>query len=206
MIPANPIATPAAVRGPRYRLAIGDAAGSRAELEAYVRAAFLRKHRAHVATFMPVLLALRDRAERLCGVAGYRPAAEGTLYLEQYLDVPVEQALARATGRPVRRTAVVEVGHLAAANCRSARSLAAQMPALLLGAGYEWIVFTGTRVVRDLLAGFDAPLHDLGAADRARLASVADDWGGYYAHDPRVLAGWLPHSRALAPFAGEFDH
>jgi hypothetical protein len=155
---------------------------------------------------MPELVALRDRGDRLCAVAGYRGAATSRLYLEQYLPAPVEQAIAAAAGRPVERAAVVEVGNLAATNCRAARHLAARLPALLLGEGYSWLAFTGTRVIRELLAGFDAPLLDLGPADPAHLGDVLDRWGTYYESEPRVLAGFLPHSRALAPFAGGFDH
>jgi hypothetical protein len=193
-------------RGPRYAFRTGSDAGPRADLESYVRDAFLRRHGAKVATFMPHLVALRDRGDRLCAVAGYRGADSARLYLEQYLAAPVEQTIAAAAGRPVERAAIVEVGNLAAVNCRAARHLAAKLPTLLLGAGYSWLVFTGTRVIRELLAGFDAPLLDLGPADPARLGEVLDQWGTYYDSEPRVLAGFLPHGRALAPFAAGFDH
>jgi hypothetical protein len=193
-------------RPARYAFRAGADAGSRADLEHYVREAFARRHGARVATFMPHLVALRDRGDRLCAVAGYRGAGATRLYLEQYLPAPIEQAIAAATGQAVDRATVVEVGNLAAANCRAARHLAARLPALLLGSGYSWLAFTGTRVIRDLLAGFDAPLVDLGPADPARLGDVLDDWGTYYDSEPRVLAGYLPHGRALAPFAAGFDH
>ena len=68
----------------------------RAELEQYVRVAFATKHGAAVRTFMPTLLSFRDRAEVLRGVAGVRGAHEERLYLEHYLDMPVEQALQAA--------------------------------------------------------------------------------------------------------------
>ena len=180
-------------------------AGPREDLERYVRDAFQRRHGASVASFMPHLVALRDRGDRLCAVAGYRGAAGARLYLEQYLSMPIERAIAAATRQPVDRAAVVEVGNLAATNCRAARHLAARLPALLLDEGYAWLAFTGTRVIRELLAGFEAPLIDLGPADPAKLDAVPDRWGSYYDTEPRVLAGFLPHGRALAAFGG-YDH
>lgn len=205
--PAQQVRAARPPRGDRYHLTVCERPdATRAELEAYVRTGFARRHGARVATFMPTLVALRDRAERLCGVVGYRAAATERLYLERYLDVPVERALGALTGREIARDSIVEVGNLAAANCRSARHLAAQLPRVLLGARYEWLVFTGTRVVRDILEGFGAPLHDLGAADRSRIGDVADEWGAYYDAEPRVMAGHLPHARVLAPFAGGLDH
>lgn len=181
--------------------------GGRNELEAFVRAAFARSHAARVHSFMPSLVGFRDREQRLRGVLGLRPATTGPLYLEQYLDLPVEAAVAAATGRMLQRADIVEVGNLAAANCRSAVRMVAQLPAWLLARDYRWIVFTATRTVRQILLGFGAPLVELAPANGARVAGGLDSWGGYYDHDPRVFAGYLPDSWRLSAFvqAGQ-DH
>ena len=99
--------------------------GERAELEAFVRAAFGRKHAAQVHSFMPTLLGFRDAVGQLKGVIGLRAAADERLFLEQYLDVPVEQAIAAAVGREIPRWQVVEVGNLAGTNCRAAGRMVA---------------------------------------------------------------------------------
>ena len=99
----------------------------RGELEHYVRLAFAHKHGAAVRTFMPTLLSFRDHADSLRGVAGLRGAHEDRLYLEQYLDIPVECALTAALAEtssrhtinapvrkevsPIERAAIVEVGN-----------------------------------------------------------------------------------------------
>lgn len=171
------------------------------ELESYVRAAFARKHAADVQTFMPSLLAFRDARDDLCGVVGLRPAGSAPLFLEQYLDEPVERALSRASGSEVRRAQVVEVGNLAGRNCRAAMRMVAQLPAYLLAQDYRWIVFTATATVREMLFGFGAPLLELAGADRTRVAGGGDDWGSYYDTDPRVFAGFLPDSRRIVGFA-----
>ena len=184
-------------------VAPGDAC--RAELERYVQAAFLAKHAAHVRSFMPTLLAFRDRGGALGGVAGIRGGDEGRLYLEQYLDRPVEQALsnalaARGVGR-VERRQIAEVGNLAGASCRSAVRMVAQIPAYLLSRRYAWIVFTATSALRGILARFDAPLVELARADGLRVAGTHDEWGRYYETDPRVYAGWLRDAERLPGFA-----
>ena len=69
----------------------GDA--GRADLEACVRTRFAAKHGAAVRTFMPTLIAFRERQGELRGVAGIRGAEEGRLYLEHYLDRPIEERL-----------------------------------------------------------------------------------------------------------------
>jgi hypothetical protein len=172
----------------------------RPDLEAFVREAFWRKHDASVATFMPTLLSFRDGSGDLRGVIGVRGAARSTLYLEQYLQQPVEAAIAAAAGRPVQRGQVVEVGNLAGRNCRTAMRMVASLPAYLLSRDYQWIVFTATSAVRGILESFGAPLVELARADGSCVASSGDQWGRYYDNDPRVLAGYLPASRWVPGF------
>jgi hypothetical protein len=183
------------------------ASAERPELEGYVRAAFQRKHDATVTSFLPTLLSFRDTAGALRGVVGLRGAGDRGLYLEQYLDQPVEAAITTASGRAVRRSQVVEVGNLAGANCRTAMRMVAQLPAHLLRHDFQWIVFTATSAVREILLGFGAPLIELARAEGARVVDGADQWGRYYETDPRVFAGFLPDSRFVPGFsATAHDH
>jgi len=189
------------VPGPALSLAEASAcAPERAELEAFVQAAFARKHDASVTSFMPTLLSFRDAGGDLRGVIGLRSAAPTSLYLEQYLEQPVEAAIATAIGEAVQRHQVVEVGNLAGANCRAAMRMVAALPGYLLARDYRWIVFTATRAVRGILQGFNAPLVELARADGSRICAGRDRWGRYYEHDPRVLAGYLPNSRWIPGF------
>jgi hypothetical protein len=189
------------VPGPALRLAEARAdAPERAELEAFVQDAFARKHDASVTSFMPTLLSFRDAGGELRGVIGLRSAAPKPLYLEQYLEQPVEAAIATATGQAVQRHQVVEVGNLAGVNCRAAMRMVAALPSYLLAHDYRWIVFTATGAVRGILQGFDAPLVELARADGSRVANSPDRWGRYYESDPRVLAGFLPDSRWIPGF------
>jgi hypothetical protein len=178
----------------------GHDARDRPELEAFVQQAFARKHGAAVASFMPTLLSFRDPAGDLRGVIGLRGAGPQPLYLEQYLGQPVEAAIAALVGTAVPRSAVVEVGNLAGANCRAAMRMVAALPSYLLSRDYRWIVFTATSAVRGILQGFGAPLVELARADQACVTNDTDRWGRYYENDPRVLAGYLPGSRAIPGF------
>jgi hypothetical protein len=185
----------------------GDA--GRADLEAYVRTRFAARHGAAVRTFMPTLIAFRERQGELRGVAGIRGADESRLYLEQYLDRPIEERLIaslqspvdRGGARAVRRDEIVEVGNLAGASCRAAVRMVAQLPVFLMSRRYSWIVFTATGALRQILEGFGAPLIELGRADPSSVATAADSWGRYYETDPRVFAGYLPDADRLAGFA-----
>ncbi len=204
-LPRRPgtIVRAAGLQPPRRLLdvtAVGRQDADRAALEAYVRTAFNRSHDADVSTFMPTLLAFRDGAGSLRGVLGIRSAADAPLYLENYLDRPVEQAIVAAGYHPVERDEVIEVGNLAAGSCLAAVRMVAQMPVQLMNRGYSWIVFTATSTVHEILLGLGAPLVELGRADPLRVARQGDKWGRYYDNDPRVYAGYLPDSRAIPGF------
>lgn len=189
--------------GLRYQIeSRGPWSPGRAELEDFVADAFRRLHGAQIHSFMPTLLALRNVGGhddgRVCAVAGYRLASQQALFLEQYLEEPVEAALADRLGEAVPRGQVVEIGNFAGANCRAARHLAAQMPAWLLEQGQSWAVFTATSLIRDILAGLGIRMLELKGADRRRLAGNGADWGAYYAADPRVMAACIPDALGLS--------
>lgn len=162
----------------------------RAELECFVQAAFQRAHGAIVAEFLPLLLALRSPAGQLLGVAGYREAGAGPLFLEHYLGGPVEHVLAERVSAPVSRGRVAEIGNFATTGCRSGRLLIGMLIPFLQRQGHHWAVFTGTGSVRRIMVRMGLDLLELA---RARPEAVAEPqrWGRYYTADPRVMAGKL---------------
>jgi hypothetical protein len=78
--------------------------------------------------------------------------------------------------------------------------MVALLPAYLLARDFQWIVFTATSTVREILLGFGAPLIELARAESGRVAPGSDQWGRYYETDPRVFAGFLPDSRKVRGF------
>jgi hypothetical protein len=166
-------------------------------LQTFIQRAFSSRHGASVRKFMPTLVALEGHEGRICGVAGIRNAADEPLFLENYLNVPIEAALAKCIGKPVDRKHVVEIGNLASISCRAAFHLVVMLPGLLVQRGNRWVAFTANDAVRGILARFDAPVVDLGSANAERVAALGDDWGRYYETQPRVMAGYLPDGLAL---------
>ncbi len=160
----------------------------RDRLEHFISGRFTSVHGARIEQFMPHLISLEDDQGMPRGALGYRGAATETLFLERYLDQPIEERI----GQGVQRAQIVEVGNLAGAGCRATLYLARRLPQLLLNHGFEWITFTATQPVRIMLQQFGAPLLDLGPADPARLGAESRQWGSYYRTQPRVMAGWLP--------------
>ena len=167
------------------------AASQRAALERFIAERFRQAYGAQVSHFCAHLLGLRDAAGAWQAAAGYTPAASGALYLEHYLDRPVEVVLSAAVGERVPRERIVEVGNLASA----ARGFGGRfLPALrrtLVDLGYAWAVFTATREVRGILEHFAFDARVLAPAAPGALPDGGAGWGTYYAHEPSVMAGCI---------------
>lgn len=162
----------------------------RAQVEQFVARVFERRFGARVQRFAPILVCLRDvESGDITAAAGYRFAHSGPLFLERYLDQPIEQHLLNAGHAPVDRAGIVEVGHLAAERPGDGRRLIVRMAQHLAEEKAQWVVSTLTEELRHLFVRMGITPLALGRADASALGEQAREWGSYYEHHPVVLAG-----------------
>lgn len=166
-------------------------AAQRLALEGFIAARFQRAYGARLTHFLPNLLGLRDPAGEWQAAVGYADAGAGPLFLEQYLEAPVERVLAQALEQPVSRRRIVEIGNFAAARAGVARRLIPALAARLRDLGFELAVFTATRELRNAFLRLKLWPLLLAPADPARLREGSAAWGSYYAHAPTVMGGRL---------------
>ncbi len=163
-----------------------------------VRSVYRDVYGARLSLMMPWLLSMHDADDAVLGVIGGRPARSAPLFLEAYLDEPIETVLSSALGMHIWRDELVEVGNLAARVPGMGRSLVTSLAALIAGAGGRWAVFTATDELRGLFARLGIALVDLAPADGRRLGDELAHWGTYYDADPRVSAARIDDVRAAA--------
>ncbi len=164
--------------------------GARREaLESFISQRFAEHYQARVRHFMPCLLGLHSTDGQVQGAVGLRSAQRRPLFLERYLDEPIEAAVSRCRGAPVPRAEIVEVGNLAAFGNASARLLIVALTDLLVAQGFRWVVFTGTPALLNSFQRLALDPLPLGLADPARMGEELADWGSYYASRPQVMAG-----------------
>jgi len=164
----------------------------RGQATAFVSQVFQNAYQANVQHFMPNMMRLRDKRLQYKSVMGYCPANEGQLYLEHYLDEPIEHYISRYLGRTIPRSDIVEVGNLAEANPGDARMAITAATAFFYTAGYRWVVFTGVRRVRNTFLKLGLSPKELIAADERKLPQGhIKQWGSYYQGDPVVCFGSL---------------
>jgi hypothetical protein len=174
---------------------VQECAAGRSALESGISKKFSKAYDAELTEFLPNLLSLSASGE-LGAVVGVREAAIGELFLEQYLDSPVEQSVAGVFRTPVDRSQIVEIGNLAAYVPGLAYTLFAVLATVLDQAGFRWVVCTATPQVAAMLAKMSFSSQAICDADPARLKNGAGAWGEYYASRPTVIAGDISSAAA----------
>lgn len=157
----------------------------------FIREHYYQNFGARLSVLLPHILMLCDGENNLLAACGMMPAAQGPLFLEQYLDQPAEICLQHHGFRTYSRDAIIEAGNFAAVDGAAARVMYAAVCLLLNRYHFRYIMFTGTRKIRNIFARLHLQPVSLAAADPARLSHNPEEWGSYYQHTPQVMAGDL---------------
>lgn len=151
---------------------------------------YRKAYGANLTSFMPRLLRVSGSDGAFRAIVGIRSAAEQTLFLEAYLDEPIEQAIAARTGEAIRRECIVEIGNLAESRPGDARLGIIASTMYLYTLGYRWVVFTA---VPQLLNAFKRlgiePVEMVEARPQRLPEEQRALWGSYYDERPMVCFG-----------------
>jgi hypothetical protein len=163
---------------------------TRLQVEHFIHDTFAAAYGAEIQSFMPRLLAIRSKENELLAAFGVRSAEKGKLFLENYLDRPIEQVIAEKSGTLPQRTRIAEIGNLAAIYPGAVRWMIVALTVMLYEEGYDWVVFTGTASLRN---GFNNlglhPLEICPARVEQLESGERERWGSYYDNKPLVMIG-----------------
>jgi len=161
----------------------------RAEVEQFISDVFYEAYGAKIRRFKPCLMSLRDHDKRLVAACGFRSAALEPLFLEIYLDQPIEAALSARIGAPVSRGDIVEIGNFSVIEPGMARYLIAAIIAQLHATSKQWAVFTAVPMLRNAFIKMELDPVILGDPDKDRLPPEdLVEWGSYYEQKPQIMA------------------
>ncbi|NVD08920.1 delta-VPH [Vibrio sp. JPW-9-11-11] len=145
---------------------------------------------AELKQFMPAYLTLIEDGQ-IVSVCGFRVAEDEPLFLEQYLDDDAQALVSQVFHCDVKRSSLVEFGHLASF-AKGMSSLHFYLIAeMLVSLGFEWCIFTATDPLHAMMARLGLEPHIIAQADQNKVPDAESTWGSYYDHQPRVLAGNL---------------
>ncbi|MCP1519008.1 thermostable hemolysin [Pseudomonas sp. MM213] len=157
--------------------------------ENFIQQRFRKVHGADIRHFMPQLFGISSTDGELCAVAGVRLGRDEPLFLERYLDKPIQTLISAVVERPVDPAGIVEVGNLAATDTGNARMSIIAITYLLAMGGLEWVAFTGNMGLVNSFHRLGLKPVTLCAADPQRLGDDRHSWGSYYESKPWVHVG-----------------
>lgn len=168
---------------------VGLGSPCRQEVEAFIAMVFSQAYGASIDAFMPELVALRDQSGVLMAAFGMRLADAGPLFLERYIDEPIECLMSRTLGREIPRAEITCIGNLAVANPRNAGVLIAHVIQHSLETGVQWAVATAHHSLQNGLIKGGRDVYPLAVAHPARLSEQEfSKWGRYYKQLPQIVA------------------
>jgi len=170
---------------------------------ARIAAVYRRAYGARLEQFMPNLMRVAEDDGSFRAVLGIRSAESGPLFLEAYLDEPMEQAIAARAGQAVKRDEIVEIGNLAESKPGDARLGIISATMYLHTMGFRWVALTVVPQLVNSFKRLGIELVDLAPADPMRLPEEERGaWGSYYDTNPMVC-----YADIAAGFASlcEFD-
>ncbi|MFZ1873961.1 MAG: thermostable hemolysin [Chania sp.] len=178
-----------------YQLLFSQDNVHKALLQSYIQNEYGREFNATIPHFLPYLLGMYRADGVLVGACGLGRADLGPLYLERYLDAPIEEVIATHTGEAVSRSRLVEIGNFACSEAGNARIMFAAICQLLCDNQLDYVVFTGTKKLRNIFHRLHLNPVELAPALPERVGEEVNDWGKYYQQQPCVMMGELKQGR-----------
>lgn len=173
-----------------YRIDLQDENTSgRQALQEFIYDTFRRTYGANVQHYLPRLMSLTNHKDELIAAVGFHAAQNEPLFLEQYLDNPIENVISESVGYNIQRGKIMEVGNLAVATAGGARGLIIALTSYIKGAGFDWVVFTAVPSLINSFKKLGLEIIPLAEARKDLLITNHDQWGSYYDLNPMVVAG-----------------
>lgn len=161
----------------------------RGEVEQFICDIYKQSYNANIDVRYPTLMSIQDEKGALLAAMGLRDAGRERLFLETYLDMPVEEAIYHATGDRVSRSQIVEVGNLASLGSGAAQYLYLAFHAYAFELGYRYVVVTATTPLKLTFRRMKIETFHLSDANPERLLDGGASWGSYYQTEPQVITG-----------------
>lgn len=168
------------------------------QTRAFICARYRHHFGAEITCDYPQLIATCDAQGKIVAACGLR-TADQPLFLERYLDAPVEQVLSTLFRKSLDRRHIAEIGNLVSVH-RDATPLLFKM--LWKEMHRQDVSHAIVTCTRNLKARFRSlTLVSLGnASEQCLTEQERACWGSYYSHDPEMLSAPIGSANLLLRF------
>lgn len=158
-------------------------APERAQAEDFIKSIYKKSYDASIEIHYPVIMSVQNADGDLLAATGFRFAAKEPLFLEQYLDAPIDNII------HTQRSKIVEIGNLASQGGGASLYLFAALAAYLNYQEISHAVVTSTDFLERRFRQMGLRPERLAKADPSLLIGQGESWGSYYSTQPHVIAG-----------------
>jgi len=149
----------------------------------YISAIYAEHYGANIRVPHPKLFSIRNQQGDILAAVGFRAADDQPLFLEQYIDAPIEDEI------NIPRRQIVEIGNLASNSKGATLLLFTALSAYLDFQGFTHAVVTSTSRLKKRLISLGLEPQFLANANPDLLLYKNEYWGSYYDTQPQVLVG-----------------
>lgn len=191
----------------------------RGSVETFIWKGFKKHYQADIQHFLPNLISIGPE-EKAISALGFRSAARTSLFIEQYLDLPIESYFQNESylkyascfkndfylkDEYIKRHQIAEIGNLYGTNKLMTCQLFVITALALSRAGFIKLVFCATPQVKTTMQALQMTTQFIAKADPERIGSQIDCWGEYYKTSPELLAIDLRQAEFLISQSSHFS-
>lgn len=162
------------------------------KVEAFINKSFKKKYSTE-AKFVPSILISLNYNKRIFEVLGMGLAESGPLFLEQYLQYPIEQEIGFFYKTAIKRESIAEMGTVISF-CRSTKQL---LLILLINYLYktnrEWLVLLSNSEIENTLKR----MHFTTVPFSDESIKKKEQWAGYLNDESRIMYGHIPSAMSI---------
>lgn len=169
----------------------------RRRVERFIEDLFHTKYAAQIKSHYPYLMSVHDKHDNILAALGFRYAKQNELFLENYLDLPIEVLVSQKLGNQCLRGQITEVGNLASNGFGGYIFMFSALLAYLDSQDQTVITATVTASLQRYFKRLQMAPAKLANANQERLNDGGRSWGSYYDTDPQVSAGKIKHAKKV---------
>lgn len=174
---------------------------NRPEVERLIEDVYSRVYGGSIKEHYPILLSACDDAGRVMAAVGLRDADREPLFLERYLNAPIQTVMTSVFGKDIDRRHIVEIGNLVSLHSGVSIHVFGAVAICLKQLGYTHAAVTATSSLHRSLIRLGIAACVVADADAERLADKGANWGTYYECKPKILVASVDAATtAFAPF------